>query len=295
MFLLFYSFDKSHSLFNDSILDFGHVPLFCFIAAIVLWALDWRNWPKTTTKNYILAGAIAVILAMLTEVLQQLTPERSFQVGDIVHDLIGSTLFLLIAFQIRRPLKSTTIRLINLITGILLIVALIPFLFAALDELRARRDFPLLASFETGMEMERWDIEERFERSNMHLTHGESSLRINLSPGVFPGASLNYPPRDWHGYKLLAFDAFLEGSDPLPLTVRINDQAHNEEYVDRYNRTFTLKPGPNQVNIDLSEVMHAPKGRLMDMEHIAVLCLFSYRLQEQRTVYFDNFRLEKSN
>jgi len=29
------------------------------------------------------------------------------------------------------------------------------------------------------------------------------------------------------------------------------------------------------------------------MEHIGILCIFSYKLKEQRTVYFDNFRLEK--
>ncbi len=294
VFLLFYGFDKSHYLFVDSILNFGHVPLFCFIAAMVLWALDWRNWPKTTTRNYILAGAVSGALSLLTEALQQLTPDRSFQVEDIIHDLVGSTIFLLIAYQYKRKLNRKTKLGMTIVACSLVFCACLPVLATALDELRSKRDFPLLASFETRCEMKRWKIDDEHIRSPSHATQGTRSLKVELHLGLYPGVSFNHPPRDWRGYDLLSFDAFLKGTDPLPLTVRINDLAHNEEYEDRYNRTFTLQPGPNHVMVDLSEVEHAPKGRLMDMEHIAVLCIFSYKLQEQRTVYFDNFRLEKN-
>ncbi|HPC47581.1 MAG TPA: succinyl-CoA synthetase subunit beta, partial [Deltaproteobacteria bacterium] len=105
------------------------------------------------------------------------------------------------------------------------------------------------------------------------------------------GATLDFPPRDWRGFESLAFDAYLEGTTPLPVTVRINDLEHNEQYSDRYNRTFTLKPGANRVVIDLHEVERSPAGRRMDMGRIALVCLFSYQLKEPRTVYLDNVRL----
>lgn len=291
--LLFYNFDKSHSLVVDSFLGFGHVPLFCVVTAMILWVIDWKNWPATTTSNYILAGVISWALAVLTEALQQLTPERSFQVGDIIHDLMGSLFFLLIAYQYKRNMRQRMLLSMNIMAAALLLFASLPVIATALDELRSKRDFPLLASFEMRGEMKRWKIDEVNDRSHLHATQGNRSLRIELTPGLYPGASFNHPPRDWRGYDTLRFDAFLEGENPLPFTVRINDLAHNEEYDDRYNRTFTLKPGPNQVNISLSDVEHAPKGRLMDMERIAMICIFSYKLQEQRTVYFDNFRLDK--
>jgi len=294
-FLLLFNFDKSHSLLIDKIINFGHVPLFMVVAAMVLWILDWKNWPLTSLMNYILTGLISCILSFITEVLQQITPGRSFELNDIIHDIMGCTIFLLLIYQYRRNVQKKTSLVLSLTAVLLLILAAMPFIIVSLDEIRAGRDFPLLASFETDSELGRWKIEEKFERTPLYSTHRQHALRVDLSPGLYPGVSLNYPPRNWKGYDTLTFDAFLEGADPLALTVRINDLAHNEEYEDRYNRTFTLQSGPNQLSISLSEVEHAPKGRLMDMEHISILCIFSYKLKEPRTVYFDNFRLEKDS
>ncbi len=154
--LLFNDFGKSRSLVIDSILDFGHVPLFCFVTAMVLWLLEWRRWPMTTTRNYILAGALSGGLAILTEVLQQLTPDRSFQVGDIIHDLIGSAVFLLFAYQYKRNLQKRNQLIMIILAGVLLIIAGIPVLATSIEELRSREEFPLLASFETWTEMKRW-------------------------------------------------------------------------------------------------------------------------------------------
>jgi len=293
LFLLFFNFGNTHSLLIDRILDFGHVPLFSVVTAMVLSVLDWKNWPITSLKNYTLAGFIAFTLALLTEALQQLTPERSFQVGDIVNDLVGSVVFLLIAYQYKRNVRQKTRVVMSGIVCILLLSTSLPVLTAFLDDLHARRVFPLLSSFETSLELEKWKIEDRHERSVQHATNGKYSLRVDLTPGLYPGISFNQPSRDWQGFDTLAFDAFLEGTKILTLTVRINDLEHNDEYEDRYNMTFTLSPGPNRIMINLAEVECAPKGRKMDMGRISVLCIFSYKLNEQRTVYFDNFRLEK--
>ena len=294
IFLLFFNFEKSHSLLIDSIINLGHVPLFMVVAAMVLWVLDWQNWPVTKLKNYILAGLITCVLALITEVLQQITPERSFEINDIIHDIVGCTIFLLIAYQHRRNMLHGVKLLLNFIAGILLLLASMSVIAASLDELRTLRDFPLLASFETDRELDRWKIEERYERSKLHTTHRNHSLRVDLYPGLYPGASFNHPPRNWRGYDSLFFDVFLDGTEELALSVCIHDLEHNEKFEDRYNRAYILKPGPNRVTICLSEVEHAPKGRSMDMEHIRVLCIFSYKLQKKRTVYFDNFRLEKN-
>jgi len=292
--LLFADFGKSSSLLLDSILNLGHVPLFSVVAGMMLWLLDRRNWFHADKKTYVRAFTISAALALATEIIQHFTPERSFQIGDIVKDVIGSGVFLLLAYQYRRELQGLKRWTMSITAVVLLFVASVPALVTSADELRARHDFPLLGSFETCGEMERWKIVEgSFKRVRMHATQGDFSLKAILSPGLYPGITMEYPPRDWDGYGTLTFDAFLEGADPLPLTVRINDLQHNEEFDDRYNRTFTLRPGPNHVAISLSDVEHAPQGRLMDMEHIGILCIFSYKLKEQRTVYFDNFRLEK--
>ena len=293
--LLFADFGKSSSLFLDKILDLGHVPLFAVVAGMTLWALDRENWLHADKRTHVHAFALSAAMALATEIIQHFTPERSFQIGDIVKDVIGSAVFLQIAYQYKRELPGWKRLAMSSTAAVLLLAASVPALVAYADELRARHDFPLLGSFETCGEMERWQIEEGlFKRVRMHATQGEFSLEANLPPGLYPGITMDYPPRDWRGYNTLTFNAFLEDTGPLTLTVRINDLEHNEEIDDRYNRTFVLQPGRNHVIVNLSEVEHAPKGRLMDMEHISMICIFSYKLKKPRTVYFDNFRLEKN-
>jgi len=259
---------------------------------MTLWALDRGNWVRTGKRNYVHAFFISVTLALISETIQNFTPDRSFQLEDIVNDLIGAGVFLLLAYQYKRGLPKRAQAALRIIALVLMCTAALPMLAATLDELHARRDFPLLGSFETRMEMERWEIEEGHERIAMHATNGKRSLRVDLSPGLYPGITLSYPCRDWRGYYTLSYDVFLDGTTFLPLSVRINDLAHNEEYDDRYIGTFSLRPGPNRITISLAEVEHAPRGRKMDMGRISILCIFSYKLKEPRTVYFDNFRLE---
>jgi len=292
--LLFADFGKSSSLLLDSILNLGHIPLFAVVTGMTLWILDRKNWLHAAMRTYVWAFLISALLALLTEIIQHFTPERTFQVGDIINNVIGSGVFLLLTYQYRRGLPGLKRWVMSTTAAVLLLITSVPALITSADELRARHDFPLLGSFETYGEMERWQIVEgSFKRVRTNATQGEFSLKATLYPALYPGITMDYPPRDWSGYDTLTFDAYVAGKDSLPLTIRINDQEHNEEYEDRYNRAFTLLPGPNHVAISLSEVEHAAKGRLMDMEHISILCLFSYKLHEQRTVYFDDFRLEK--
>ncbi len=106
--LLFADFGKSPSLLYDSIINLGHVPLFAVVAGMMLWVLDRRRWVHTDTKKYIWAFMLSAILALATEIIQHFTPVRSFQAGDILNDIIGAGIFLAIAYQFRRELKSRT-------------------------------------------------------------------------------------------------------------------------------------------------------------------------------------------
>jgi len=104
--LLFFDLGKTNSLLLDSIENFGHLPLFCLVAGMVLWILDRENWPCTERKNYLKAGGISSAIAVLSEILQAFTPDRYFEVQDIYHDLFGIAIFLMVAFQYKRGLPG---------------------------------------------------------------------------------------------------------------------------------------------------------------------------------------------
>ena len=292
-FLLFYDFGKSNSRIIQTILSYGHVPLFGFIALGILWLESNGNYRTCGRKLYLHAALITVLLGTLTEIIQIWTPSRTFRLGDILSDAVGGAVFLSFVYSYRQGIgRSGKIALRALaLSGLVLMAHSV--ITATLDTIQMAYDAPLLGSFENGLEMSRWsEHESTIKRTRLHATHGDYALEVNLAPGVFPGVSLVHLLPDWRNYSLLSFDAFLTGTSPLALTVRINDDRHNEDYDDRYNRAFILTPNKNHITIDLEEVKTSPRGREMDMAHMRLICLFAHNLKEPRQIYLDHFMLE---
>ncbi len=291
-FLLFYDFGKSHSRIFDMVINFGHLPLFGMIALITLWIIGNGKWPYKEI-SYVKAWAITSFLGALTECIQAFIPYRHFRIVDILTDALGSALFLTLTYTVQKVENKKGAILLLKVLLVLMIIRAYPIFEATLDTWNMEKDFPLLSSFESPFEMTRWtNGESRIIRTTAHATNREHSLKVNLLPGIYPGIVLNYLINDWRGYNRLTFDAFVEGSSSLDITVRINDLKHNEEYTDRYNEGFQLQPGDNHISINLDEVKKPPHGRTMDMADITNICIFAYNLKTPRTVYFDNFRLE---
>ena len=87
---------------------------------------------------------------------------------------------------------------------------------------------------------------------------------------------------------------FNPGQEPLTLTLRINDLAHDRgdnAYGDRFNTRLVLDPGANTFAINLDDVRNAPASRHMDMANVRRLGLFAVRLPAPRTVYLSDLRL----
>lgn len=56
----------------------------------------------------------------------------------------------------------------------------------ALDEFRMKREFPMLANFETLIQLTRWDVDrEELFLSEMHTIEGQKILKVNFLPDIF--------------------------------------------------------------------------------------------------------------
>ena len=82
--LLFCDFGRSHKLLLDRIINLGHVPLLAVVAGMVPWVLDMRKWISTDRKNYGWAFVVSAVLALANDIFQHFTPERSFEVRDVM-------------------------------------------------------------------------------------------------------------------------------------------------------------------------------------------------------------------
>ena len=294
--LLFVDFGAESSRVADEMFNFGHLPLFGVTALVILWVLGGRTWPVRERRKYAAAFAAALGLGVVTEFIQLSMPGRYFEVQDIVYDALGAFTFLALVYPFSGLSRRSALEWKAACAGVIAIAA-VPIALAALDVRRMEGEFPLLGSFETRIEMDRWNTAEcRAGRAREHASHGEYALKARLAPGEFPGISMKWLEGDWRGYERLCFDAFLEGDSPLAVTVRVHDEIHGkselQSYSDRFNKRLVLQPGAQQIRIDLDEVKTAPQGREMDMGRVRNICVFAYRLGEERLVWFDHFRLE---
>ena len=178
---------------------------------------------------------------------------------------------------------------------ILLCLQLYPLFVTLVDEQMARRKFPILADFESKLELIRWT-------SNGHITldkniaaHGDYSARIELTTDQYSGASLKSFPGNWNNFERLLFSIYLPDKQPLPITTRIHDKQHEQGqhlYSDRFHLKTILQPGWNHIAIEISDVIHAPQTREMDVEFITNIHFFTIDLKQPRVIYLDNLRLE---
>lgn len=268
--LLFYPWDNRY--FSRSLMafwDLGHVGLF---AGVVFTGLYYRQrlTQLSLVRRLVLAIAFALLAGGLIEAIQfYLGRDASFY--DMSLDVLGAVLAVswYPKHDFYRYPASAVLRW--LCVGVVL-ACLIPTARYLYDEYSARQDFPVLADFDSPLQVTRFG-------GNTGLEWDDRSLRVYLTTGYYySGFALKYFPRDWTGYGEVVLDVQNPGEDIIKLTCRIHDLSHNEAYSDRYNRQFRLPPGEQEIRIDLADVRAAPKSRPMDMKHIGALGCFTTKL-----------------
>ncbi|MEX1057719.1 MAG: hypothetical protein WED11_08300, partial [Natronospirillum sp.] len=120
-------------------------------------------------------------------------------------------------------------------------------------------------------------------------------LRIDMGTTRYSGANLIRLPTDWRGYEALTFRLFNPDNQGLTFSLRINDRAHDrgaQAYANRFNVRLEVPPGWSTHRFALTDIARAPAARTMDMHQISQLGLFASELDQPRTVYLTDLRLQ---
>jgi hypothetical protein len=241
---------------------------------------------------------LLTVFGAATEVAQNFVG-RGESWHDALNDAIGAAGGVLIGVALE--VSTRTRKSLAILLGLAIVLAAeLDALAVVWDCYRQPWQMPLLGSFESWLEPDRWWTHEADrERVEAHATHGHWALKVDLTPGEYPGVALATVPPDWSKYKELVFDIDVEpivkgdnAAEPLELYVKLQDLHHNGEHSDRFHRALRLTPGRHEIRIPLSEVAAAPHGRRMDLTRMGMLQLFAIRPPERRTFYLDNVRLE---
>jgi hypothetical protein len=271
--------------------DFGHVIAFGLVTVLFAFALSVQSRPTVQRRisATCLAAGAAVVLGAAVE-LAQAVAGRTGDPWDLARDA-GGALSAALALTALDAAISTRARaaLVSMAVVTLAVLAF-PILSALDDEARARRQFPVLASFANTKELSRFHfgrgVQPEIVQMGDHEGRTVSAMRLHLPPGRYPGFVLRYFPGDWQGMRALQLLIVVPDPMPLEMTVRIDDADYDYklDLDDRYNRSFPLSPGLNRIEIPLSDVAAGPHGRRLDLGRVHALLMYAVDLEQPRSV-----------
>jgi len=279
--------DASSSVLLKNAWNFGHIIFFSLLLLLVQSfkpIVGWQRWLRVTF--------IAIAVGCLIEFVQFFVG-RNASVDDVLHNVFGVWLGL---FWGQKP--SPMIWRLRFLSGLLIAPAAWLVIESALAEVVMRNQFPLLNSFESRYELQQLQANNagvKIQPTQQLHTHGVSSAHIALATEPYSGVSLLGTYGDWSAYAGLLMDFYNPDIEPLELVVKIADFQHDRgdnNFNDRFNRRILLRPGWNQVRIDLNEVRTAPHNRVMLMHQISGITIFAVSLPQTRDFYLDNIRLQ---
>jgi hypothetical protein len=274
--------------------DFLHVPGFTLITAALFFGFATGSRPRPPRPLHFLGVCVAALAVGIGIELAQAATVGSADPWDVVRDAGGIAVAALLMGAQSLDVRSRTRWLLRSVALVVVLASFVPTLAALADETRARRSFPILADFGASSELTRFTWSQ-WSSANLVAADGPDArrrvLRLALSPGKYPGLSFEFFPRDWRAWRAFVLVCTNPGAEPLPLTIRIDDLAHNHEYADRYNGAFWLAPGRNEIRIPLSDVASAPRSRRLNLAQVKSVVLFAHNLEKPHELLVQELRL----
>ncbi|MGB5324388.1 MAG: hypothetical protein WBN40_03045 [Pseudomonadales bacterium] len=272
----------------------GHLLLFFFIAlsSCALSATLLKNF--RLVPLFAIVGIAALLVGGALEYLQGFfgrEPSLQDVALNVIGALVGCCTFVLIMrnyFSDR--ITAVPLRMLVAVLGILTCaaaLALMPLWKAIADERLAARQFPILAAYNSRLELGR-------HSANIATQFQKGKLLAHFRSRGYSHVNWKHLRRDWSGYRELAIELDNLSAHALVITCRVHDRKHEDNYqfTDRFNRSFTLHAGRQTLLIDLDTVRTAPQKRAMDMADIAGLICFTSGQTESRSVAFEQIRLQ---
>ena len=273
--------ETSSNLFG-ALWDCGHLVFFVALVMVLGKKFDvnsWRVGLVITATVFFGGGLIEIIQANIG---------RDGNWGDLLRDLTGTWVGL---FWLQRSRKWVWVG--RFFSIALLIPNLTAVFFETWYQLYAMEEFPLLAGFESQIEL--FGHKGKVELSDIEYSQGLRSGKIELTTNRYSGITFDRLFNDWSSYKWLAFDIYNPDDEPLIMNIRVNDTQHilnGWQYKDRFNRQFSLGSGWNHLRFSIVDIENGPERRKINLAKISHLVIFASRLPKSRIIYLDNLRLE---
>jgi VanZ family protein len=270
---------------------------------IVFWLWTYlmlTRWSGLATRSYwqqiLICMTIVVLVSFAIEGIQHLTG-RTFSVDDIRKNIVGSAAALCFTRPRRIDSNKWLRHGIQITVLVALIVELAPLGRAVIDDIIIYRQFPVLCSFETPFEKERWRSITSLHIDRNIKKEGRASLKVNSSFGVYTRTTLLSMARNWTGFRYLELDLY----NPLSKVIYIRLTVHDELFrrrgylaKDHFVRPYTLPHGWNHIRIPIEDIRTGPREREMQMTDIRELEILVWQHGKPRAIYIDGLKLSSA-
>ena len=260
-----------------AMMDLVHTPMFAAITVCIL-AVWHRVRPiHAINRNLLLrAGIVFAVLACFgagMELVQQ-QMGRSSSLKDAMANCFGITVGVLLFgwWILYRGNSAKLLRwcLIPIAAGVFVLGWLGPIAMLR-DVVAVHGDFPLLASFETDAELQRWYFNNcSGERTTTDATDGKTALEVTFTNSRHASVTAIEMQRDWSEMADLQFDVVLDENYPEDgnLLVKVIDQ-DDASHVEMFLLRASLVPGKlRHFRITRDEIVSGPETHQIDLSKI---------------------------
>jgi VanZ family protein len=266
--------------FFHTLQKLAHPITFGALALLILTL--FRRHPPRSFGSYVVALLLTVLCGAGTEVAQAFV-DRDPSVLDVLRDTLGASTALA-GFATLVPGSDArgrggwrAIGALFALLGFVIMMTPISISLAAY----ARRDLLFPTLFEACSTLDRYFVAGNGANMEVVASTGPNSspcgkaLRVTLGSAPYAGITLEEPYPNWRTAHTLILELRNPGEIDLPLVTRVHDLAHNFQFNDRFNREFTLPAHQRlEIAIPISEIEHAPAGRLLNLSRIAGVTVF---------------------
>lgn len=280
-----------HSRLFGAIGDMFHAPLFATVFAATYWlASVWfpmgNETPAPVQRVVTRCAAIAVLLfafGLAMEFLQSRIG-RTASLHDALSNGLGLVVgsCLVLASHLRKlapPLRHRP-RWLWALAGFAISIAWWEPITTIRDVRQMSTDFPLLASFETKVELSRWFLNRTTGKlSDRDVTHGDRSLEIVFSVASHPAMTMTDLRHDWSMLQTIEVDATLDADHPAPtatMYLNVIDADTAPDYHDIFRKPFVIRRGVTEHLVVTREELAEPiDGRPLDLSRVR---LFEFQM-----------------
>jgi hypothetical protein len=293
----------SARLFWAELYNLGHIPLFGFMGLLAIEvsrSLAGRVLARPRA-HYAVALAVVALLSLVTELLQTDMPGREASLGDGLNNLLGGACFLGVraAFdhdfeRVRDHRPRVGLAVVSIL---ILVGAFWPLLSLSWSYGMRGAAFPVVVDFVSDWQRPfiqpgRSELVSEGAPDAWSERAGQVVAALYILREPWPGVTVVEPYPDWRGHDHLAFEIFSELETAIDVEIQIHDTLRKTAYRDRFNRTFRVVPGLNRLSVALDAVRRGPRGRDLDLSHVAKIILIGRRPDKPFKLYLSEMRLE---